>query len=42
MPGFERTVKTVTTHGASKSTQSFRSHVGQESWLDCLVGALQI
>ena len=34
-------LKTVTKHGASMSTQSFRSHVGQESMFDCLVGALR-
>ena len=28
-------LKTVTKNGASKSTQSFRSHVGQKSRLDC-------
>ena len=34
-------LKTVTKHGASESTQSFSSHVGQESRLDYLVGALR-
>ena len=34
-------LKTITKHGASKSTQSFRSYVGQESRLDCLEGALR-
>ena len=32
-------LKTVTKHGASKSTESFRSHVEQESRLGCSVGA---
>ena len=39
-PVLRERLKTVTKHGACKSTQSFRSHVGQESRLDCLVEAL--
>ena len=40
-PVSRKRLKTVTKHGANKSTQSFRSHVEQESRLYCLVGALR-